>query len=107
MNRPAAVRLPQQAPAPRSRVVRAATRARALLLVLAALMPAALAQRVELLDRIVAVVNADVITRLELDRENSIAQEALRRQGTPLPQRDVLEKQLRLEARRALRMPLK
>ncbi|HXV06868.1 MAG TPA: peptidylprolyl isomerase [Burkholderiales bacterium] len=53
-----------------------------------------MAQRVELLDRIVAVVNADVITRLELDRENSIAQEALRRQGTPLPQRDVLEKQL-------------
>ncbi len=94
MNRPAAVRLPQQAPAPRCSVVRAATRACALLFVLAALVPAALAQRVELLDRIVAVVNADVITRLELDRENSIAQEALRRQGTPLPQRDLLEKQL-------------
>jgi peptidyl-prolyl cis-trans isomerase SurA len=56
--------------------------------------PSAVGQRVELLDRIVAVVNADVITRLELDRENSVAQQTLRRQGTPLPQREVLEKQL-------------
>lgn len=56
--------------------------------------PSALGQRMELLDRIVAVVNADVITRLELDRENSVAQQTLRRQGTPLPQREVLEKQL-------------
>jgi peptidyl-prolyl cis-trans isomerase SurA len=94
MNRPAAAPLPQPALTPRCSVGRAATRAGALLFVLTALVPAALAQRVELLDRIVAVVNADVITRLELDRENSIAQEALRRQGTPLPQRDVLEKQL-------------
>jgi peptidyl-prolyl cis-trans isomerase SurA len=75
-------------------VVRAALRRAAPLALLAFLAPAAVAQRVELLDRIVAVVNTDVITRLELDRENSIAQETLRRQGTPLPQRDVLEKQL-------------
>lgn len=73
---------------------RAAIRRGAALALLAALAPAATAQRVELLDRIVAVVNADVITRVELDRENRIAQETLRRQGTPLPQREVLEKQL-------------
>ena len=69
-----------------------AARSAALLALLAA--PNAVGQRVELLDRIVAVVNADVITRLELDRENSVAQQTLRRQGTPLPQREVLEKQL-------------
>ena len=74
--------------------VRAAIGRGAALALLAALAPAATAQRVELLDRIVAVVNADVITRVELDRENRIAQETLRRQGTPLPQREVLEKQL-------------
>jgi peptidyl-prolyl cis-trans isomerase SurA len=76
------------------RCVRATVRSGVALALLTVLAPPALAQRVELLDRIVAVVNADVITRLELDRENSIAQETLRRQGTPLPQRDVLEKQL-------------
>ena len=46
------------------------------------------------LDRIVAVVNTDVITRVELDRESRMAVEQLRRQGTPLPAKDVLEKQL-------------
>jgi peptidyl-prolyl cis-trans isomerase SurA len=45
-------------------------------------------------DRIVAVVNDEVITRLELDRESRVATEQLRRQGTQLPERDVLEKQL-------------
>jgi len=54
----------------------------------------ALAQQVEELDRIVAVVNADVVTRYELDRESRIAVETLRRQGTSLPQRELLEKQL-------------
>jgi peptidyl-prolyl cis-trans isomerase SurA len=49
---------------------------------------------VVLLDRIVAVVNNDVITQLELDRESRVAIETLRRQGTPLPERDLLEKQL-------------
>jgi len=51
-------------------------------------------ERVELLDRVVAVVNSDVITRQELDRESRIAAETLRRQGTPLPAKDLLEKQL-------------
>jgi peptidyl-prolyl cis-trans isomerase SurA len=46
------------------------------------------------IDRIVAVVNEEVVTRLELDRESRMATEQLRRQGTPLPARDILEKQL-------------
>jgi peptidyl-prolyl cis-trans isomerase SurA len=50
--------------------------------------------RVELLDRIVAVVNNEVITRVELDRESRSAQAQLRRQGTPLPERGILERQL-------------
>jgi len=56
------------------------------------------------LDRIVAVVNDEVITRIELDRESRMAMEQLRRQGTPLPARDILEKQLleRLITKRAL-----
>jgi peptidyl-prolyl cis-trans isomerase SurA len=48
----------------------------------------------QLLDRVVAVVNSDVITRVELDRHMKIAVQQLRRQGTPLPPNDVLEKQL-------------
>ena len=55
--------------------------------------PAA-AQQVETIDRIVAVVNGEVVTSIELDRETRIANETLRRQGTSLPQRDVLERQL-------------
>jgi peptidyl-prolyl cis-trans isomerase SurA len=54
----------------------------------------ALAQQVETLDRIVAVVNGDVVTSVELEHETRIAVETLRRQGTSLPQRDVLERQL-------------
>ncbi|HYL19512.1 MAG TPA: molecular chaperone SurA, partial [Burkholderiales bacterium] len=34
------------------------------------------------IDRIVAVVNDEVITRIELDRESRMAVEQLRRQGT-------------------------
>ena len=45
-------------------------------------------------DRIVAIVNNDIITRIELDREEKMAMDTLRRQGTPLPARDVLDKQL-------------
>jgi peptidyl-prolyl cis-trans isomerase SurA len=63
-------------------------------IVLFTLCGSAAAQQVETLDRIVAVVNGDVITRVELDNETRIAVETLRRQGTSLPQRDVLEKQL-------------
>jgi peptidyl-prolyl cis-trans isomerase SurA len=48
----------------------------------------------KLLDRVVAVVNSDVVTRLDLDEQIKIAVQQLRRQGTPLPPNDVLEKQL-------------
>jgi len=56
------------------------------------------------LDRVVVVVNDEVITRLELDRDARVASEQLRRQGTPLPAQDVLEKQLleRMITKRAL-----
>jgi peptidyl-prolyl cis-trans isomerase SurA len=55
-------------------------------------------------DRVVAVVNDEVITRLELDRDARVAGDQLRRQGTPLPARNVLEKQLleRMITKRAL-----
>lgn len=56
--------------------------------------PLAAQERVELLDRVIAVVNADIITQIELDRERGMAVAALRRQGTPLPQRDILDRQL-------------
>jgi peptidyl-prolyl cis-trans isomerase SurA len=46
------------------------------------------------LDRIVAIVNTDIITRIELDRESKMAIDTLRRQGTPLPDHEVLDKQL-------------
>lgn len=49
---------------------------------------------VDSLDRIVAVVNTEVITRIDLERESKMAVDSLRRQGTPLPQQDLLEKQL-------------
>ncbi len=46
------------------------------------------------LDRIVAVVNSDVVTRLDLDEQIKVATQQLKRQGTPLPAPDVLERQL-------------
>ena len=46
------------------------------------------------LDRVVAVVNSEVVTRLDLDDQVRIASQQLRRQGTPLPAADVLERQL-------------
>ncbi|HUL42471.1 MAG TPA: peptidylprolyl isomerase [Burkholderiales bacterium] len=46
------------------------------------------------LDRIVAVVNDDVITQYELDDHINLVVNQLKKQGTPLPPRNVLEKQL-------------
>jgi peptidyl-prolyl cis-trans isomerase SurA len=46
------------------------------------------------LDRVVAVVNSEVVTRLDLDEQVKVATQQLKRQGTPLPARDVLERQL-------------
>ena len=52
------------------------------------------AGRVILLDRIIAVVNDEVITRRDLDDRIKVVLSQLRSQGTPLPAPDVLEKQV-------------
>jgi peptidyl-prolyl cis-trans isomerase SurA len=49
---------------------------------------------VVLIDRIVAVVNDEVITRNELEARKGLILGQLKRQGTPLPAPDVLEKQV-------------
>src|SRR5437773_10056511 len=64
------------------------------LLILAALLAAPLAHGVTLVDRIVAVVNKEVITYSELSEAVGMAERQLRRQGTPAPERGVLERQL-------------
>jgi peptidyl-prolyl cis-trans isomerase SurA len=59
--------------------------------------PGALAQQprnIVVLDRIVAVVNDDVITRLDLDERLRIANLQLKQQGTPPPPREALERQI-------------
>ena len=62
---------------------------------LAFLLPyGAAAQGIVLVDRIVAVVNKDVITASELAVAVTAAQRQLRRQGTPLPERALLERQM-------------
>ena len=52
------------------------------------------AGRVVLLDRIIAVVNDEVITRRDLDDRIKVVLSQLRSQGTPLPAPEVLEKQV-------------
>ncbi|MEO6421730.1 MAG: peptidylprolyl isomerase [Candidatus Nitrotoga sp.] len=47
-----------------------------------------------LIDRIVAVVNNDVITRYELEDRLSIVERQLRKQGTTLPATEMLKKQI-------------
>jgi len=58
--------------------------------------PAAQAQsnKVETLDRIVAIVNDEVITKYEMEDQKRLVISQLKRQGTELPANDVLEKQL-------------
>jgi peptidyl-prolyl cis-trans isomerase SurA len=56
--------------------------------------PGALAARPVLVDRIVAVVNKEAITMSELDDQVASAERQLRRQGTPLPDRATLERQV-------------
>lgn len=46
------------------------------------------------LDRIIAIVNDDVITQYELNGHIKLVVNQLKKQGTPLPPQDVLEKQL-------------
>ncbi|MCE5182062.1 MAG: peptidylprolyl isomerase [Betaproteobacteria bacterium] len=50
--------------------------------------------RIQLVGRIVAVVNNDVITQLELDDRTRIIMQQLRKQGTQLPPEEVMEKQV-------------
>ena len=54
----------------------------------------ALAQRVLPVDRIVAIVGKDVVTMSELRQRLAAAERELRRQGTPLPDRKILERQV-------------
>jgi peptidyl-prolyl cis-trans isomerase SurA len=54
----------------------------------------AVTRKVVPLDRIIAVVNDDVITRYELSDHIKMVVNQLNKQGTPLPPQDVLEKQL-------------
>ena len=67
---------------------------RLLLLCLLAWLPAALGQRAALVDRIVAVVNKEVITASELHEATASAERALGRRGTQLPPRELLERQM-------------
>ncbi len=55
---------------------------------------AAPAQGIALLDRIVAVVNKEVVTLSELNDTIATAERQLRRTGTQAPPRDVLERQM-------------
>jgi peptidyl-prolyl cis-trans isomerase SurA len=61
-----------------------------------ALPASAIAQprKVTVLDRIVAVVNNEVITRVDLDNQLQLALLQLKQQGTPPPPREILERQI-------------
>ncbi len=65
-----------------------------LLAVLLAVAPASRAQAVSPVDRIVAIVNKEVITASELNDAVAAAERQLRRRGTPPPERAVLERQM-------------
>jgi peptidyl-prolyl cis-trans isomerase SurA len=66
-----------------------------LLSLIVLLMPfAAAAQGIVPVDRIVAVVNKEVITATELSEAVAAAERQLRRQKTPLPERSLLERQM-------------
>lgn len=52
------------------------------------------AQKIVLVDRIVAVVGKEVVTLSELAERRDYAERQLRRQGTPLPERTLLERQI-------------
>jgi peptidyl-prolyl cis-trans isomerase SurA len=56
--------------------------------------PASAADKVIALDRIITVVDNDVITRSELDERIRLITQQLQKQGTPMPPADALEKQL-------------
>lgn len=56
--------------------------------------PKAPARHVIPVDRIVAIVNDDVITRVDLTQQMRLSIDSLKRRGTPLPPPDVLEQQV-------------
>ena len=73
--------------------------ARALAIVVACALPAAAwaqpqPRKIVVLDRIVAVVNNEVITRADLSNRTQLAALQLKQQGTPLPPREVLARQV-------------
>ena len=51
-------------------------------------------QRIVLVDRIVAVVGREVVTASELAERRELAERQLRQQGTPLPERGIMERQI-------------
>jgi peptidyl-prolyl cis-trans isomerase SurA len=51
-------------------------------------------RRVEVIDRVVAVVNNEVITRADLAKRTQLATAQLKSQGTAPPPRDILERQV-------------
>ncbi len=53
-----------------------------------------LAQRISLVDRIVAVVNSQVVTYSELNERLVVAERQMKRGGTPVPEPKVLERQV-------------
>ena len=55
---------------------------------------AASAESMELINRIVAVVNNDVITQVELDNQIEAISKQIEKRGIPLPPEDVLKKQV-------------
>ena len=55
---------------------------------------AALAQRLELVDRIVAIVNKEVVTASELRERVAFAERELKRQSTPAPEPALLQRQV-------------
>src|SRR5256885_1246472 len=66
-----------------------------LLIALSLMLPlAAAAQRIGLVDRIVAVVNKEVITFSQLNEAVGAAERNLKRRGTPPPEREVLQQQM-------------
>lgn len=52
------------------------------------------AQRISLVDRIVAIVNSEVVTNSELNERLVVAERQMKRGGTPVPEPRVLERQV-------------
>lgn len=99
---PYSIRVPRFPMAPGPRITDS-LRAGALACIVALASHGALAQqpqqpqqprKIVVLDRIVAVVNEDVVTRLDLDQRIRLVAAQMKQKGAPAPPRDVLEKQI-------------